>query len=262
MSEWEIRSKSEQLALFFLTTLAIRLQSLIPSEWPEWIAHSRSFVLSNLSDLLTSLRRNEQIFCFKKNSKNIQKYDFFWIFLSYSNCSFFVSKRENERFAHLLICPEWPEQMAHICSFVMSNLSVFLTVAHLSWATWANWSHLLICPEQFERMSKWAISKWANSQPWPQHFTRHTYMYIKWKHLNCLFSCAFTNNILPKQYLYQHIECDSMYKTLKQKTKKQILHMFPYDLFCHSTNQVNSFWDQINLRRPCYIHVVETSSLP
>ena len=58
--------KKWAICSFFITTLAIRLQSLIPSEWPEWIAHGRSFVLSNLSNLLTSLRRNEQIFCFFK----------------------------------------------------------------------------------------------------------------------------------------------------------------------------------------------------
>ena len=65
-----------------------------------------------------------------------------------------------------LICPERPERIAHIRSFVMSDLSDLLTVAHLSWATWANSSHSLICPEGFERMSKWAMNEWANSQPW------------------------------------------------------------------------------------------------
>ena len=68
--------------------------------------------------------------------------------------------------SNLLICPERPERIAHICSFVMSDLSDSLTVAHLSWGTWANRSHFFICPERFEQMSEWAMSKWANSQSW------------------------------------------------------------------------------------------------
>ena len=59
----------------------------------------------------------------------------------------------------------------------MSDLSDSLTVAHLSWATWAICSWVLICLEQSKQiahsrsfdlseMSKWAMSKWANSQPW------------------------------------------------------------------------------------------------
>ena len=54
----------------------------------------------------------------------------------------------------LLISSERPERFAHGRSFVLSDLSESLTVAHLIWAKWAN-----------ERMSKWAMSKWANSQP-------------------------------------------------------------------------------------------------
>ena len=85
-----------------------------------------------------------------------------------------------------------------IHSFIMSDLSESIMVAHLSWVTWAIRSRSLICleqPEQFahghsfvlseslivahliwtkwanewmsdEQMSEWAMSKWANSQPW------------------------------------------------------------------------------------------------
>ena len=63
-----------------------------------------------------------------------------------------------------------------IRSFPLSDRSESLTVAHLSWATWAIPSQLLICLEQSERiahsrlfdlseMSEWAMSKWTNSQP-------------------------------------------------------------------------------------------------
>ena len=47
----------------------------------------------------------------------------------------------------------------HGRSFVMSVLSDSLTVAHLSWAFWANRSQSLICPEQF-----WADERWVNER--------------------------------------------------------------------------------------------------
>ena len=67
--------------------------------------------------------------------------------------------------------------MGHSRSFFMSDLSDSLTVTHLSWVTWAILSQSLICLERSEqiahchsfdlsRMSKWAMSKWAKSQPW------------------------------------------------------------------------------------------------
>ena len=42
------------------------------------------------------------------------------------------------------------EQIAHIHSYVMSDLSNSLTVTHLSWAPWAIRSQSLICPERLE----------------------------------------------------------------------------------------------------------------
>ena len=75
---------------------------------------------------------------------------------------------KNERFAHSLLCMltwgnpsrslfchERHEGFAHSCSFVLSNRRELLTVTHLIWSIWAN-----------EQMSNWAMSKWANSQPW------------------------------------------------------------------------------------------------
>ena len=64
------------------------------------------------------------------------------------------------------ICHEQPEWFAHGRSFNMSDLSDSLTVAHLSWEIWSNWSQSLIWFEQSEQMSKWAMSEWANFQPW------------------------------------------------------------------------------------------------
>ena len=48
------------------------------------------------------------------------------------------SLKKNERFTHSLIFGERNEWFAHGRSFVLSNLSESLTVAHLIWAKWAN----------------------------------------------------------------------------------------------------------------------------
>ena len=116
------------------------------------------------------------LFCFfQKNSiktvKNVQKIQFYSNY--FEQIAYFLwAKEKNDRFAkktewfaHSLFCAEQPVQITHICSFVMSNLSDLLTVAPLSWATWANHSHSLICIDIFERKSKWVMCEWANSQP-------------------------------------------------------------------------------------------------
>ena len=75
----------------------------------------------------------------------------------------------------------------------MSDLSKLLSVAHLSWGTWAIRSRLIIClvrPERFAHSrsfvlsnlselltvahliwAKWANEQWANSQPWHLPFS-------------------------------------------------------------------------------------------
>ena len=63
MSEWAIRSKKWAIhssTHFWWATWAIRSQSLISSERCEWITHDCSFLVSNLSDSLTSLIFGEQ----------------------------------------------------------------------------------------------------------------------------------------------------------------------------------------------------------
>ena len=56
------------------------------------------------------------------------------------------------------------EQMSDslIRSFLVSDLSNSLTVAHLYWAIWEICSQSLIWFEQNEQMSKWANEQWAN----------------------------------------------------------------------------------------------------
>ena len=126
----QFAQKVSDSLIFWLETWAICSRSLIPSERPEQIACGRSFVLSNLSDSLTSLRRNEQIFCFLKNTvKNVQKIRlkiFFFEPIAY----FLWAKDKSDRFA------QKTDQFTH-----------------LSWVTWANRSHSLIC---HERHLSWA----------------------------------------------------------------------------------------------------------
>ena len=161
----------------------------------EGISHSRSFLVSDLSNSLTShqiwwatsvirsycsLKRREWAnHSFKKNLqkmlKNIPKNTilvkcferiahFLWAKEQVSNslkkrviCSFaLLSWVTWANRSRLLFCHEWPERFAHSCSL-------------LSWATWAICSQLLICPKQSERIAhsrSFDLSEWVNSQPW------------------------------------------------------------------------------------------------
>ena len=61
-----------------------------------------------------------------------------------------------------LFCPEQPERIAHSPSLVKSDKSDSLTVALLSWATWANRSWLLFNLIDFEQKSEWAKEQIPN----------------------------------------------------------------------------------------------------
>ena len=50
-------------------------------------------------------------------------------------------------------------RIAHGRSFVISDLSDSLTVAHLSWAAWVTRSQSLICLKRNEQMSELAMSE-------------------------------------------------------------------------------------------------------
>ena len=118
---------------------------LIFGEQPERFTHSRPFVVSDLSDLLTLLFKNEgmnESLVLKKTLQKLIKNEHrntillkhFW-----ANCSFFVRERA-----------PWAN-----CSwslFIMSDLSDLLTVAHLCEAIWANRSQSLIKRSDFEQM--------------------------------------------------------------------------------------------------------------
>ena len=93
---------------------------------------------------------------------NLQKYDFIQIF--FSELPFFVRERaihseKTNDSLRLLFCPERPfthgrsEQIAHSCSFLVSNLSNLLTVALFSWVIWANCSQSLFKMSNFEQKS-------------------------------------------------------------------------------------------------------------
>ena len=150
--KWPIRL----FAHFWWATWEICSWLFIHSKQPEGIAHGRSFVLSDLSDSLTLLRRHEQNICFLKNfQKNCQNIQKIWFCSnSFEGIAHFlwekrkwaICLKKKKWFAHLswvnwanrshlLICHERPEGYAHICSFVLSDLSKSLTFAHLFWAT-------------------------------------------------------------------------------------------------------------------------------
>ena len=102
-------------------TWANRSRLLICHEHPERFAHGRSFDMSDLNDLLTVAHlswgiwanRLQLLIWFKRNDK--------WV----------ISKWANSQ--------PWKKQA--IGSFLVSDLSHLLTVALLSWVTWAIHSH-------------------------------------------------------------------------------------------------------------------------
>ena len=156
LKKWAICSKSEWFT-----------HSLIYGERPEGFSHHRSFLLSNMSETLTVAHLSWATWAIRSLrsegiSKTLKK-----LYKTYKICLsepliFCERKRKcaicSKQPSDSLICIEQSEGIAHICSFVMSDLSGLLTVAHSSWAraNWANGSHLLICSEQFEQMSKFS----------------------------------------------------------------------------------------------------------
>ena len=149
----------------------IRSRLLIFGERSEWIAPGHSCLVSNLSASLTSLFKKEGLsksLIFVLTYKNMILFKFFegithflWVKERMSN-----SLKKKHWFAHSLFCYERPDRFAHGPSFVMSDLSNLRTAAHLSWMIWANLLQSLIKMSDFEPMSNWAMSRWANSQPW------------------------------------------------------------------------------------------------
>ena len=139
------------------------------------IAHFLWAMWATVSDLLTLLIFSERPERFTHIAH--QKRGNEW-FTHFSNKNFFRFFKPNifERSANSLISSEWPEQVAHSRSFVLSDLSDLLTVAHFLWATWAIRSRSLICLELSEqiahsrsfdlseRSSEWANERWANEQ--------------------------------------------------------------------------------------------------
>ena len=115
--------------------------SLIFGERPERFAHIAHFRWATWAIRYTSITKKEGI------------------------RSFFKEKKVRSR---SLICHEQPKQIAHGRSFVLIDLSDSLTIAHLSWAIWANRSQSLIW---FDKTNKkyeeiFFISKFKNAQFW------------------------------------------------------------------------------------------------
>ena len=75
-----------------------------------------------------------------------------------------------ERIARSLIYHEQPERIAHGCSFVLSDLSDSLKVAHFLWATWAICSRSLIWFVLNERWANERIPSPASNVPYSNLF--------------------------------------------------------------------------------------------
>ena len=137
--------------------------------WATWAIHSHCSLKKKEWENRSFLKKNLQ--------KNVPKNSILVSFLV--NCSFFVSKRANEQFAH-------KTRDSLIGSFIMSDLSKSLTVPHLSWATWAIRSQSLICPERSEQIAHSCsfdlsdLSKWANSQPWTRAIGSQSLFFKEW----------------------------------------------------------------------------------
>ena len=130
--------------------------------WVTWaIPSHRSFLVGDLSNLLTSLIKKEGMSellikkkTYKKHTKNKILTVFSQPILSKSPIrSFIMSDLSKLLFAHG-------------GSFVVSDLRDLLTDAHLSWAIWANRSQLLIClqrPEWFAHSCSFVLSDLSES---------------------------------------------------------------------------------------------------
>ena len=172
MSKWAICSEKTRdwLICSFLVSDLSHLLIVSLLSWVTWAIHSHHSLIK---------REWANCSCFFELTKNMILFK-----IIFSKLLVFVNKRAIEQFAKkmsdLLICSLTMSNLSSH-SLVMSNLSDLLTIAHLSWATWAISSQFLIFPEQSEQIAQscslqWAIlflanERWANElmskfQPW------------------------------------------------------------------------------------------------
>ena len=204
-----------KVAHFWWATWAYLSWTLIFGERPVQFAHIAHFWWVTWAICSHhSLKKRDWLNCsFKKNiQKNTILVKFFVRiarFLRAKDWKEQISNllRKNKRFAHslnyhewawvncslLIICHERPERFTPSRSFDMSDLSDLLTVAHLSWAIWANHSQSLIWFEQSERMSEWAneqIPKPAKNE-WCEQITQVAHQ--KWATMSDLLRLLTKN---------------------------------------------------------------------
>ena len=161
MSELAIHSKKHAICSFLVSDLsdslmfaqfwwaiwANRSWSLSFVEQPERFAHSHSFVMSDLSNSLTSLfwkgRMSEALGFLnlqKKTFTKCKKIQIYSIFFErFTRCR----ERKSKWAIHLKKASE-----LLICSFIMSDLQKSIMVTLLSWGTWAIRSLLLFCQQR------------------------------------------------------------------------------------------------------------------
>ena len=166
-------AKKNRALCSFLVSDLCDLLTVAHFWWATWAIRERfahMAVLKRANERMAHLKKKLT----KKLLKTYIKYDF--IQKIWANCSFFylsewaIRTQKTERFAVLswatwanrslsLFCHEQPERFTHGCSFVMSDLSNLLTVAHFSWTIWAIHSQSLICPQWSEQMSNEQMSE-------------------------------------------------------------------------------------------------------
>ena len=150
MQGWEFAHQFSEQITRFLRKNEQFAHLLIFGEWPERfahgperIAHGHSFLVSNLSDSLTYLIKKEGmseslVFLNKKTyikrTKNMILVKKIWVNRSFAQLSWATWANRSQS----LFWYERPERITHSRSFVLSDLSEALTVAHLIWAIWAN----------------------------------------------------------------------------------------------------------------------------
>ena len=117
--------------------------------------------------------------------------------------SFLVSNLSNSLSS--LIFGEWPERFAHSHSFDISDLSDSLTVAHLSWANWANHSQLLIWFKRKEQMSDEQMNKFPALHLTFLNLSFQTVLRVGY---HFIFSVIQTNN-LDQHQITLKISCST-----------------------------------------------------
>ena len=154
MSEWAKNERFTNSLICVELPEWFCLWSLIFGERPERITHDHSFLVSDLSDLLTLLILVSDLI---KHTKNMILDFFSQNCLSESLIRSFIMSNQSK----LLICHDQPERFSHGRSFVLSDRAIrSQSLIFLEQSEWIAHS----CSFDLSEMSEWANEQWANEQ--------------------------------------------------------------------------------------------------